>query len=155
LRDAILSLANRYNGDARLIIMGDFNEEPYNSSLEAELLATRDRKLVQNSPTYLYNPFWRRMGESHPYSYSMTVPSFGGTCYVASGQTTKWKTVDQIILSAAFIGRSEWHLKEELTKILYITPRATGKTSSADIFDHFPVVATIEKVIHEEGEDHA
>lgn len=156
LRAAILKLINQYDGDARLIIMGDFNEEPFDQSLEGELLATRDRKLVQNSPAYLYNPFWRYMGESQPYDYSTGIRSFAGTCYVPSGHTTKWKTVDQIILSAAFVGRSEWHLKEELTKILHITPRGTGKTSSTDIFDHFPVIATIEKVIQGEGgeEDH-
>jgi len=154
LREAILNLINSYNGDARLIIMGDFNEEPFHQSLEGQLLATRDRKVVQNSPAYLYNPFWRCMGESHPYDYGTTIPSFAGTCYVASGHTTKWKTVDHIIFSAAFVGRSEWYLKEELTKILHITPRVTGKTSSADIFDHFPVIATIEKVIHQEGGDH-
>jgi hypothetical protein len=153
LREVILNLMTLYDGDARLIVMGDFNEEPFHESLEGQLLATRDRKVVQNSPSYLYNPFWRCLGESHPYDYSRAIPSFAGTCYVASGHSTKWKTVDQIIFSAAFVGRSEWHLKEELTKIMHITPRVRGRTSSVDIFNHFPVIATIEKVVNKEGED--
>ncbi len=155
LRNAILNVMTDYNGDARLIVMGDFNEEPFHVSLEGQLLATRDRKVALKSPTYLYNPFWRCLGESHPYDHRTAIRSFAGTCYVASGHTTKWKTVDQIILSAAFVGRSEWHLNEQLTKILHIIPKAMGETSSADIFDHFPVIATVEKVFYEEGGVHA
>jgi hypothetical protein len=146
LRSSIDEMAMAYNGDARLIVMGDFNEEPFHESLENQLLATRDRKLAMKSSSHLYNPFWRHLGESEPYSKDSLAKSFAGTCFVAKGNTTRWKTVDQIIVSSAFLGSSPWHLNENLTKILYIAPRVKQDRSEINIFDHFPIIATIEKI---------
>lgn len=145
----------RHEPEPRVIVMGDFNEEPFHECLEAHLLATRDRSYAIRSTSYLYNPFWRHLGEAEPYTFTGPVRSFAGTCYVSAGTTTKWKTVDQIIFSSAFLGRSAWHLNEQLVKILHITPKATGTKLGTGIFDHFPVVATIEKVVENMGEGHA
>lgn len=89
---------------ARVIAMGDYNEEPFHEALQCQLLATRDRKLVTECPSILYNPFWRLLGESEAYSHGLTAESFAGTCFLRSGKVTRWKTVDQIIVSAAFLG---------------------------------------------------
>jgi hypothetical protein len=131
--------------------MGDFNEEPFHDGLENHLLASRDRGMAKYSPTYLYNPFWRLLGESAPYVVSRPVQSFSGTVYVASGNATKWKTVDQIIVSSDFLGRSDWHLNEEHTQVLHITPRCTREKAQKDIFDHFPVMTAIERIEEEKG----
>ncbi|MGD0089390.1 MAG: endonuclease/exonuclease/phosphatase family protein [Planctomycetota bacterium] len=154
LRSLLDELITEYNGDTRLIIMGDFNEEPFHECLENQLHASRDRKLVTKSSSYLYNPFWRHLGESQPYSQRLARKSFAGTCFIGSGNATRWKTVDQIMLSSAFLGRCPWHLNEELTKILYLTPRAVQGDAVGGIFDHFPVIATIEKTTFEEGATH-
>jgi len=136
----------RYDGNARLIIMGDFNEEPFHECLENQLLASRDRALAAKSPLHLYNPFWRHLGESEPYAGGASRKSFAGTCFLRTGRATQWKTVDQIIVSSAFLSSGPWHLNEELTRIVYITPKAMREDGATGIFDHFPVIATIERL---------
>jgi hypothetical protein len=130
--------------------MGDFNEEPFHECLENQLLATRDRDIAKKSHSYLYNPFWRHLGESAPYSCDYSPRSFAGTCYISSGHATKWKTVDQIIVSSAFLGNCSWHLNEDLTKILYITPNAIDENEAIGIFDHFPIITTLDRISEEE-----
>jgi hypothetical protein len=151
LRQKVDELMPPDKDPARVIIMGDFNEEPFHSCMEEQLLATRDRSLVQRYPAYLYNPFWRHLGESEPYTCTNRDPSFAGTCFVKNGHTTKWKTVDQIIVSSAFLGGSDWHLNENLTMFLPLTPKAELGTTHAGIFDHFPVIAVLEREPHDEG----
>ncbi|MEW6350553.1 MAG: hypothetical protein AB1646_15930 [Thermodesulfobacteriota bacterium] len=139
-------LMSCYGSDARIILMGDFNREPFDSCMEVDLLATRDRTLVRKKSEYLYNPFWRHLGESIPYDPASSERSFAGTCYLKRGNCTRWKTVDQVIVSSGFLGGSQWHLNEDATKYLPMTPLARDGLSRAGIFDHFPVIAVIEKV---------
>jgi hypothetical protein len=131
----------------RIILMGDYNEEPFHECLSAALLASRDRTLVRGNAEYLYNPFWRHLGEILPYSFDQTDLSLAGTCFLKSGNKTKWKTVDQIIFSSAFLGNSTWHLNERFTAILPLTPKSQGY--SAGIFDHCPVIAVIDKILQD------
>ena len=46
--------------NAPIVVMGDFNDEPYNRSIEAYANGTRNRDKVLNarSVPYLYNPMW-------------------------------------------------------------------------------------------------
>ncbi len=145
LRDKVDRVIGEYTRNARVILMGDFNEEPFHPCMEASLRATRDRSLARDDARYLYNPFWRRLGESAPYTPGSIEPSFAGTCFLQRGDPTRWKTVDQIIVSSAFVGGSAWHLNEKLTMYLPVTPMALEGHSSAGIFDHFPVIAVIER----------
>jgi len=141
--------------NAHIILMGDWNEEPFHSCLQHHLLATRDRSLAQRQRSLFYHPFWRHLGETQPYYKSEDTPitSFAGTCYVSSAIGTRWKTVDQIVFSSVFLGRSEWHLNERSVKILHITPKGLNPRSAPDIFDHFPVIATVEKMVEGEKND--
>jgi hypothetical protein len=151
MRDSLNELENQYIGNKRIIVMGDFNEEPFHESLEGQLLATRDRALAIRNHSYLYNPFWRYLGESESYLKHMKQKSFAGTCFITSGSLTRWKTVDQIMVSSIFLGNECWHLNEDLTRILYLTPKAFNESNKPDIFDHFPVIATLEKHIDIKG----
>jgi hypothetical protein len=155
LRSALAKVLATDGGDARVILMGDFNEEPFHECLDGQLLATRDRSIALKSEGYLYNPFWRFLGESQPYSHLDPHPSFAGTCYVASGNRTKWKTVDQIIVSSTFLGRSSWHLNEHFTRIIHPPFPNTALSLSGAIFDHFPVIMAIEKFTSDQGGSHA
>jgi len=128
--------------NTRVVLMGDFNEEPFQKSLEKSLLATRDRQLAFRRHSYLYNPFWRHIGEILPYHLRCSKSgrsNVAGTCYVPSLLSTNWKTVDQIIFSSAFIGHSDWHLNERLTRIVSIAGLKIR------MLDHLPVIATIER----------
>lgn len=145
LRAAVEELNEIYGAPANVILLGDYNDEPYDSSLAEQLLAVRDRGLVSKKPELLYNPFWRHLGETHPYIKGTTNNSFSGSCFHKNGLDTQWRTFDQIIFSSAFIGRSNIHLNEKFSQILQIHPFASSILKSKDIFDHFPVISVIEK----------
>jgi len=145
LRDAVLELNKLYDGPAHTILLGDFNDEPFDSSLSEQLLAVRDRNLIQKDPTLLYNPFWRHLGEAIPQEPGIPCRSYSGSCFHKSGIETKWRTFDQIIFSSTFLGSSEWHLNEKYTQILQLHPFDTFVIKPNEIFDHFPVISVIER----------
>jgi endonuclease/exonuclease/phosphatase family protein len=145
LRDAIEELNKLYGSPAHTIILGDFNDEPFDPSLSQQLLACRDRNLIKKNPILLYNPFWRRIGEAVPQVPGIQCRSYSGSCFHKSGKETNWRTFDQIIFSSTFLGNSEWHLNEKYTQILQLQPFDTIITQSEQIFDHFPVISVIER----------
>lgn len=145
LRDVVEELNRHYGEPAHTILLGDYNDEPYDESLAEQLLATRDRRLLSKNPSLLYNPFWRLLGEVFPHLPGTPCRGYSGSCFFSKGPDTHWRTFDQIIFSAAFLGRSEWQLNEEYTKILQIEPFDSSVCSTTDIFDHFPVYSVIER----------
>jgi len=145
LRDAIEELNRLNGGPAHAILLGDFNDEPFDRSLSEQLLATRDRRLARKNPTFLYNPFWRCLGEAFPQIPGNSSLSYSGSYFHKSGKETQWRTFDQIIFSSTFLGHSEWHLNEEYTRILYLEPFDKSVSNRDEIFDHFPVISVIEK----------
>lgn len=156
LRDEVDELMAVYEDkgySAPVILMGDYNEEPFSQCLEGALLATRDRTLIRTYPSYLYNPFWRRLGEFVPYTPSSQESTFAGSCFMKKGgYLTTWKTVDQVVVSSAFLGGSSWHLNEELTGILDLRKAAPRAYSSKGFFDHLPVIAVVDKVENTGGQ---
>lgn len=145
LREAIDDLYNTYREAPQAILLGDFNDEPFDSSLSELLLATRDRRFARRNPKLLYNPFWRCVGEAVPHVPGAACTSYSGSYYYASGVDTKWRTFDQIIFSSAFLGHGEWHLNEKYTRIVYLEPFDKAVLNRKEIFDHFPVVSVIER----------
>lgn len=148
LREAVEELNETYGVPANTILLGDYNDEPYDSSLAEQLLAVRDRGLISKKPELLYNPFWRHLGEAHPYVKGTANNSYSGSCFHKTGLDTQWRTFDQIIFSSAFIGGSNVYLNEEFSQILQIHPFASSILKTKDIFDHFPVLSVIEKEDH-------
>lgn len=129
---------------ASVVIMGDFNDEPYNEGLADKLMASRDLALVANKPQFMYNPFWRRLGGVSSYSKGSNKNLPYGTYYWKDSKgNTKWHTFDQIIFSSSFVVGGEWHLKESDARIHdefygYILEKGAS-------FDHLPVSAVIER----------
>lgn len=146
LRRTIERIEGFEEGLANVIVMGDFNDEPFAPSLAEQLLASRDRYLVRKRPFLFYNPFWRRIGEVFPHVPGEKPESLAGTCFHKSGYETKWRTFDQIIFSSAFLAGSGWQLNEKLTRIIpfYQLEMDISMAKSSNIFDHYPVVATIQ-----------
>jgi hypothetical protein len=122
-----------------IMLLGDYNDEPFDDSLARQLMATRDKALVKRKPNLLYNPFWQHL------TYSDSHLNYAGTYYYKSGKTTKWHTFDQMIVSSAFLN-SELQLNEIETGIVYIPNYLKQVKDTETIFDHLPVKATIEKV---------
>ena len=127
-----------------IILIGDFNDEPFDPSLAHHLLATRDRELARSNTDFFYNPFWRHLGESHFYIPETETTSFGGTCFCRSDPGTHWRTLDQIIFSSSFLSQGNWQLNERETAILRLPPLDHLVQDANAKFDHFPVISVIE-----------
>jgi endonuclease/exonuclease/phosphatase family metal-dependent hydrolase len=149
LRDQLRDVTDA-SPDPAIIVMGDFNDEPFDESLSWHLLATRDRHLVQTKKGYLYNPFWRKLGQSRPYARSLLNGGPAGTCFYKTATETRWRTFDQILFSSAFFGKSMWHLREEETIVLTTEFLIELINNDEVYFDHFPVLAAVERF----GEEH-
>ena len=144
---AINDLKNEYSSSypPQIIILGDFNDEPFDKSLAGHLLATRDRTLVKQNDLYFYNPFWRHLGETLPHSYGLHSGSICGTCFHRTGEETKWRTFDQIIVSSSFLRDDRWYIEEEYTQILHYPPFDDLLLNKSTIFDHRPVLSYIQR----------
>lgn len=134
--------------DSKIILMGDYNDEPFDNSLSNCLRATRDRDLIKKKPTLLYNPFWRHL--CHPEmieepSETRTKPESWGTYFHSNGNLFRWRTFDQMFFSSSLLGSSEWYLNEAKTSIIDFERYTTIVVSRAKSFDHLPIVATLER----------
>ena len=145
LRDAYVELIAENEGPMYAILLGDFNDEPFDDPLSYQLLATRDRRLAQRSPEYLYNPFWRHLGEPTAAENGEVGEGYPGSYFHSSGVESRWRTMDQMIFSHAFLKEGEWGLNEHDTLILQIPPIDGAVKDSSRIFDHFPVLGVIER----------
>lgn len=144
LRDKVNEIETKAPG-SEIIVMGDFNDEPFDESLATSLFATRDRTFLKSQPKALYNPFWRMLGESHPHHYGISESSVSGTYFHRTGLQTKWRTFDQILFSSSFLGNKSWHLNERLTMIFKSEELLKSIYDSKSIFDHLPVLSAIER----------
>lgn len=80
-----------------VIVMGDFNEEPF-GVLEEHLDAVRDLAAVRRFPKQmLFNPFWRELGHRE-----FQLPACG-TYRIDRPGKSSWSTFDQILLSNSLI----------------------------------------------------
>ena len=129
-----------------IIILGDFNDEPFDAALADHLMATRDRALAAKKSHLLYNPFWRLLGCPIPYRQtSQEMSPYSGSCYYRSGESARWRTFDQIIFSPSFLGKTSWHLCEDLVQILDFPFFTDIVRRAKHSFDHLPVIAVVEK----------
>jgi len=122
--------------DAAIVVMGDFNDEPYNRSLTDYALSVMDRdKVVYGRNPYLYNLMWPLLGERK-------------ASYVFSGMPMM---IDQLLVSKGIAkksGRFEIDEKkvrleifDEMVSGRYDTPVRFGqeKPNLKGYSDHLPV----------------
>jgi hypothetical protein len=126
-----------------IVLMGDYNDDPYSPSLAHHLLATRDRELAQKNNKFLYNPFWRLLGESAPFVSGRVGRGICGTYYYSGGEHGRWHTFDQIMFSSAFLGNGPLILNEEKCQIVR-SESIESRMRSTDVFDHLPVMSVID-----------
>ena len=129
--------------DSHLVVLGDFNDEPFSDAMHGQLRGMRERNLVYTDKEreLLYNPFWRKLGERHPAGTGAPGFSPAGTYFwrtnAANGQ--RWFTFDQILVTAAFLSGSGWTLDEEHTDVM--CPDALfSATSLKHGIDHLPIM---------------
>jgi len=129
--------------DPFIVLMGDYNDDPFSPSLSAHLLATRDRELAKRNSKFFYNPFWRCLGESLPSAVSDTDSSVCGTHFYRNGEHTEWFTYDQIIFASAFLGDGPIILNEEHSRIVATPELKRRLRSRKHVCDHFPVLSVV------------
>lgn len=144
LRESVEEVNEQHGRPAYVVLLGDYNDEPYDSSLAEHLLAVRDRRLVGKRPKLLYNPFWRHLGEAQPYVRDGNIQNYSGSYFHKDGTETQWRTFDQIIFSSPFLGGSRVHLNESFSQILRLDSLLPHLLKRSEIFDHLPVLSVIE-----------
>lgn len=143
LRSEVEEILNDETTNPHVILLGDYNDEPFSESLSGQLMATRDRNLVLQRKHLLYNPFWRKLS---PSSMDNSGNTACGSYFYRSGKITQWHTFDQIIFSHAFIAAKEWRLNELACSIFDEPELLKAVTDRNRRFDHLPVMSEIEKV---------
>jgi predicted extracellular nuclease len=134
-------ICEKLGEDVAIIVMGDFNDEPFNRSVTEYTLSTSDSRMVVNGKNpYLLNLMW-------PFLASGTGSHFYGG---------RWNMLDQIMLSRGVVsGKSGWRrqggARIEGTDIMSqpnkLGPRRFGfspkERDPAGFSDHYPVSITL------------
>lgn len=129
-------------GRRNIIVMGDFNDEPYNTSMNERLLATRDPSIASRTPDLLYNPFWKRMAPAVGHVPNAQSSDNFGSFFYAGNSLSKWHTLDQLLVSGSFLGTLTWHLSEAETDVWRPRELVQRVASTKYLMDHFPVIGT-------------
>jgi len=140
-------LQDLLNNGEKVIVMGDFNDEPHSNSLTEDLYTTRCIDAVRKHPTQLlYNPFWRHMLPKELYNHTKADNEYeSGSHNYQSYIKSFWQMYDQMFFSANFLGGSPWHINEKETKVVRNNRLKTAFTSKKSFIDHYPVICEIQK----------
>lgn len=132
-------------GQKNLILLGDYNDEPYNRSLTDSLQVTRHPSYLLKNKSFLYNPFWKHMLPKPGYQIGKA-PTATGTYYYRKTPLSRWLVFDQMMFSSGFVGSSDWHLLEESVQVVRLAELVEAIESTSSKLDHLPIIAAIEKV---------
>lgn len=142
LRDVIDRIYDESAGVPHIILLGDYNDEPFDDSMCNCLRATRDKMLVLKTPDLLYNPFWRYLGGA---SNETANAKLGGSYFYRKDPLTRWRLFDQIIFSSSFLNGDPWTLDESMTQIMHLPSYTDLLVSSKETFDHAPILGVVRR----------
>lgn len=121
-----------------IILMGDYNIEPYEDAIVHSLQTSREKDIVLAKPNVFYNPCWKFLtGSSEQDGQNV------GTYFYSSGRFHRKLVLDQVMFSSSFLG-GNWLFKDEYVNILDIEKMLDG---SSKVSDHLPISAVIERKI--------
>jgi hypothetical protein len=130
--------------NCQVVLMVDYNDDPYSHTLFNNLKATNDRSLVLSSVKgWLYNPFWRELAARKLFSPNDNEHDFG-TCYSKANNRNSWSTFDQIIFSGSFLQGGAWFLNESRTGVVTDDSLINMVMNDKHKFDHLPVIGCVE-----------
>ncbi|MFM5604259.1 MULTISPECIES: endonuclease/exonuclease/phosphatase family protein [Aeromonas] len=144
----VYSSAEKYMAaDGDVIIIGDFNDNPYDLSLNKILHASRCHDAVRAYPKeYFYNPFWRSIVSEQKYCHSTNSGTYrSGSHRYKEFQGTMWHSYDQAIVSGSFVSNKYWHLNEYETKIVTYEAMLESYEDSTHFIDHLPIICEINR----------
>ncbi|MGR2919445.1 endonuclease/exonuclease/phosphatase family protein [Acinetobacter sp. 1125_18A] len=145
LNTATISSRLRYEiekdleNNKEIIMMGDYNVEPFSDEMVHHLQSSRDRDIVLKKPNIFYNPCWKFLPLN-------TESKVKGTYNYRNGNFHTWCVIDQILISSSFL-KNQWAFDDNLTSILDIE----SMLSSIDrVFtnpsDHWPLSSLIHRI---------
>ncbi|HGF5121755.1 endonuclease/exonuclease/phosphatase family protein [Vibrio parahaemolyticus] len=142
------SASDLMEGDADVIVMGDFNDNPFDISLNKHLNANRCHDAVKKYPKeFFYNPFWRSIVSDYKYSHATTNETYrSGSHRFKQFLGTIWHSYDQIVVSGSFLGNNYWHLNENRTQVVTTAEILTHFDDSKHFIDHLPIICEITRV---------
>lgn len=130
-------------GDIPVIAMGDFNDEPYDRSLETYALAVRSPNRVKSKRArkpYLYNMMWSLMG-----------PNKGTHNY-----DDTWSMLDQVMINRPLFYRPGLHcylddaaiftlsgMIDDNEPVRFNRPSSSGGIIETGFSDHLPITLTL------------
>lgn len=136
IRSDIVNEQKRMNS-TKMVVIGDFNVEPYDSAILDGLRSSRDLNVVKENPSLMYNPFWKFLPiQDHETS---------GTHFYKD-EYHHWHIYDQVLVSGSFFSDG-WELCKDKVHILDdgLLCKLTNGKSLKNPSDHFPILAILEK----------
>jgi Endonuclease/Exonuclease/phosphatase family len=151
--------------DANVLLMGDFNDEPYSRSVVDYLLATKDFDQLEEVfkkapasavPARKHTPTVRDYLNQKPYLFNCMWPQAGlsdhGSFHFSMGVNT-FNMIDQFMVSRGLLlGRSGLQLVRDSVRVFEAPPMASrlkkrpvafDKLTKKGTSDHFPIEAEI------------
>ena len=119
-----------------IILVGDYNVEPYDPAVVHQLQSSRERAIVSKKPNVFYNPCWKFLVPSHELKPLNT----HGTYYYAHGHFHNWHVIDQIMFSSNFLS-DQWDLQDKYINIVNLAN--LDDTKKHLLSDHHPLSAVI------------
>jgi endonuclease/exonuclease/phosphatase family metal-dependent hydrolase len=143
-----------------VVILGDFNTEPFDGLFRSRIQASRDRDRSRRRVHFsdqdvrrvrFYNASWRLLGERHPHDPAISPQHLAGTYYNNRDRT--WHTYDQVLVTSGLLGGKPPYLEEASFNITPL-PGCLGKDGKPEVFnwsngianglsDHLPLTGRI------------
>lgn len=98
LRNEINSIFEKYGDNSNIILLGDYNTNPYSRSIHEGLKTTKDYLLIKNNVKkrrLLFNPFWKCILDDKYHC--------NGSYYFNDGKYDRWSVFDQMMFSSSFV----------------------------------------------------
>lgn len=142
------TLENRASqGKAAAVVVGDFNDEPFDESIRERMQSTRDRECARARRALLYNPCWRLLGHHQPHHPKVSPRDPAGTYFYTSKPETRWHSFDQVLVAPTFVDpTSNVQLDEREVRVVIPTVLLARRGDGDSLgmgFDHLPILGAI------------
>lgn len=126
------------DNNKEIIMMGDYNVEPFSDEMVHHLQSSRDRDIVLKKPNIFYNPCWKFL----PLGANARVK---GTYNYTEGNFHTWCVIDQILISSSFL-KNQWSFDDSLTSIIDLNTLFKQDEEFKNPSDHWPLSTLITRI---------
>lgn len=126
------------DNNKEVIMMGDYNVEPFSDEMVHHLQSSRDRDIVLKKPNVFYNPCWKFL----PLDTNARVK---GTYNYTEGNFHTWCVIDQILISSSFL-KNQWSFDDSLTSIIDLNTLFKPNEEFKNPSDHWPLSTLITRI---------